>query len=127
MLVIMNKKSLTPVILDTNALLMQFEFKIDLEDELTKLLGAYEIQIPSSVLNELKNLKDKYSNSAYEFALKYKIIGTDKKGDESILAMARELNAVVVTNDRVLRKRLKKDGIKVIYLRQKSYLALDIP
>ena len=123
----MNKKSLTPVILDTNALLMQFEFKINLKEELTKLLGAYEIQIPSSVLNELENLKDKYSSSAFEFALKYKVIKTEKKGDESILTMAKELNAVVVTNDRILRKRLKLNGIRVIYLRQKSYLALDIP
>jgi rRNA-processing protein FCF1 len=123
----MNKKSLTPVILDTNALLMQFEFKINLKDELTKLLGVYEIQIPSSVLNELENLKDKYSSSAFKFALKYKIIMTEKKGDESILTIAKELNAVVVTNDRILRKRLKLNGIRVIYLRQKSYLALDIP
>jgi rRNA-processing protein FCF1 len=127
MLVSMNKKSLTPVILDTNALLMQFEFKINLKDELTKLLGVYEIQIPSSVLNELENLKDKYSSSAFKFALKYKIIMTEKKGDESILTIAKELNAVVVTNDRILRKRLKLNGIRVIYLRQKSYLALDIP
>jgi len=123
----MKRKSFTPVILDTNALLMQFEFKIDLEDELSRLLGAYEILIPSSVLNELKNLKDKNARSALEFALKYRVIETEKKGDESILAMAKELNAVVVTNDRELRKRLKDNGLRVIYLRQKSYLVLDIP
>jgi rRNA-processing protein FCF1 len=123
----MIRKSFTPVILDTNALLTQFEFKIDLEDELTNLLGTYEILIPSSVLNELKNLKNKDARSALDFALKYKVIETEKKGDESIFAMAKELNAVVVTNDRVLRKRLKDNDLKVIYLRQKSYLALDIP
>ena len=123
----MIRKSFNPVILDTNALLTQFEFKIDLEDELTNLLGTYEILIPSSVLNELKNLKDKDARSALDFALKYKVIETEKKGDESIFAMAKELNAVVVTNDRELRKRLKDNGLKVIYLRQKSYLVLDIP
>jgi rRNA-processing protein FCF1 len=123
----MRRKSFTPVILDTNALLTQFEFKIDLEDELTNLLGTYEILIPSSVLNELKNLKDRDARSALDFALRYKVIETEKKGDESIFALAKELNAVVVTNDRVLRKRLKDNGLKVIYLRQKSYLALDIP
>jgi len=123
----MKGKSLTPVILDTNALLMQFEFKIDLEDELTRLLGAFEILIPSSVLDELKNIKDKHVKPALDLASKYKTVETEKKGDESILFLAKKLKAVVVTNDGELRRRLKEVGIKVIYLRQKSFLDMDIP
>ncbi len=123
----MEGKSLTPVILDTNALLMQFEFKIDLEDELTRLLGVFEILIPSSVLDELKNIKDKNVKSALDLASRYKTIETEKKGDKSIIFLAEKFKAVVVTNDRELRRRLKEVGIKVIYLRQKSFLDMDIP
>ena len=57
----------------------------------------------------------------------YKVIETEFRGDESILNMAKEMNAYVLTNDKALRKSLKKNGVRVIYLRQKSYLALDIP
>ena len=113
------------VILDTNALLAQFQFRIDIKDELFRLLGAYEILIPSSVLDELDNVKDRYARVARKFAERFRVITTDKKGDESILALAREMRTIVVTNDKALRKRLKTEGISVIYLRQKKYLALD--
>ena len=77
------------VILDTNALLAQFQFGIDIKEELFRLLGAYEIVIPSSVLDELDNVKDRYARIARKFAEKFRVITTNKKGDESILALAR--------------------------------------
>lgn len=123
----MKGKSPTPVILDTNALLSQFEFKFDLIDELTRLLGIYEILIPSSVLDELRNIKDKHSRSALRYASRFKTVESKEKGDESILSLAKEQKAMVVTNDRELRRRLKENGLRVIYLRQKSYLDIDIP
>lgn len=115
------------VILDTNALLAQFQFGIDLEDELSRLLGAFEILIPSSVLFELKNVRDRHAKAALKLAERYKVIASDIKGDESILSLAVQLDTIVVTNDKALRKRLKAQGISVIFLRQKKYLAMDIP
>lgn len=123
----MNKKPKVPVILDTNALLAQFQFKIDLASELGRLLGSFEIFIPNSVLDELNNIKDKYIKAAKKMAEKYEVVYSEKKGDEAILDLAEKMKAVVVTNDQELRKRLKKLGLKVIYLRQKSHLVLDIP
>ena len=46
------------VILDTNALMMLFEFSIDLESELNRLLGANSIFVPTTVLDELKFLSE---------------------------------------------------------------------
>jgi rRNA-processing protein FCF1 len=46
----MKGKSVTQVILDTNVLIMHMEYRINLADELTRLLGAYEILIPSAVI-----------------------------------------------------------------------------
>jgi len=116
-----------PVILDTNSLLLPFEFKINLEDELTKLIGTFEILVPSTVFDELKKIKTQHAKPALHLAMKYKKLSSKKKGDEAIFDLALKLNAIVVTNDKELRRRLKKKGLKTIYLRQKSYLAMDIP
>ncbi len=47
------------VILDSSALMMCFEFSIDLEKELTRLLGSYHIVVPSSIVKELESLSKK--------------------------------------------------------------------
>jgi rRNA-processing protein FCF1 len=121
------KSGAQPVIIDTNALIMQVEYKIDFESELMSLLGSFEILIPMTVLNELKNIKDKHAKPALKLAQKYRIIESIKRGDDAILNLALKLNAIVVTNDRELRKRLLEKGQKVVYVRQRSYLAMDIP
>jgi rRNA-processing protein FCF1 len=45
--------------------------------------------------------------------------------DDAIIEAAIELRAVVFTNDRQLRGRLRDISVPVIYLRQKSRLAID--
>lgn len=115
------------VILDTNALLWQFRSKVNIENELNRLLGAYVIVIPTSVLKELEHVKDRYVKAARKLAERYQIIATELKGDESIISLARTLQAMVVTNDKELRKRLKEQGITVIFMRQGKYLSIDAP
>ena len=41
------------VILDSSSILMLFEFFIDLEDELTRLLGRFRILIPKPIFDEI--------------------------------------------------------------------------
>ncbi len=123
----MKGKSHTIVILDTNVLIMNMEYRLNLEDDLTELLGTYEIMVPSAVLHELRYIKDRHAKAALKFAERYEVIESVKKGDDAILSLACHLNAVVVTNDRELRERLKEKGLKVLYIRQRSYLAMDIP
>ncbi len=115
------------VILDTNALLWQFRSNLDIEKELNRLLGTYEIIIPSSVLLELENVKDRYVKAAQKFAEGYSVIATELRGDESIISLALTLQAMVVTNDKELRKRLKEQGLSVIFMRQGKYLSIDRP
>jgi rRNA-processing protein FCF1 len=121
------KSAATPVIIDTNALVMQVEYRIDFEYELMGLLGSYEILIPMTVLNELKSIKDRHSKAALKIAQKYRTIESIKSGDEAILSLAVKLHAIVITNDRELRKRLIEKGLSVIYIRQRSYLAMEVP
>jgi rRNA-processing protein FCF1 len=121
------------VILDTNAILMLFEFSIDLESELTRLLGKYKIIVPKPIYNELiflsqegKGQKRVNAKASLDLVKKYEIIDIDAKdADESVLILAKKTNGVVVTNDRELKKRLKKNSISIIYLRGKQKLTLD--
>ncbi|MFX0135693.1 MAG: nucleotide-binding protein, partial [Candidatus Hodarchaeota archaeon] len=45
--------------------------------------------------------------------------------DDFILRIAKEKKCIVATNDKVLKKKLKSQGVPIIYLRQKSYLILE--
>lgn len=117
------------VLLDTNALLMIFQFKIALEKELDRLLGNYEIFVPGCVLEELKHIavRDRTAKTALTYLQKrnYKIVDARGRADKTLLELAKERNAVVATNDRQLRKALRCENIPVIFLRAKTHLALE--
>ena len=111
---------------------MLFEFSIDLESELIRLLGFFEIVVPSPIVDELKFLSKKgkgkqkiISKPALELTKNYKIVKTEGKGDEAVLLLAKKLNAMVLTNDKELRNRVKQLGLHNIFLRGKSKLEID--
>jgi len=125
-----NKKT---VILDTNAVLMLFEFNINLEDELSRLIGLYRIMIPSTVEKELKILSKKYSGNKKIYAkAAIKLINKYEKmnvksdnADDSIFLLAKKIdNCFVLTNDKELKDRIKKIPRKVIFLRAKKKLEI---
>ena len=70
------------VVLDTNALLMPFEFKINVDLELKGLLGDYEAYVPGPAIGELKRSKSKFASVALKLAGKYKRYETAIQGDE---------------------------------------------
>lgn len=116
----------TKVVLDTNALLMPFQFKINLDSELERLLGSFEGIVPSSVLDELKRTKPaRLAKAAMALASKYRIFETEEKGDAAILSVAERLRAVVVTNDRQLGSKLKALRLPVVSLRSRARLVLS--
>ena len=47
------------VVLDSSAIFMIFEYSINLEQELLRLLGSYEVVVPSKIIKELKFLCEK--------------------------------------------------------------------
>jgi len=122
------------VILDTNAVMMLFEFQINLESELSRLLGAFHIIVPQQVINELLRLKEqgkgkkqRIAKAALQLCSRYEIIDLHKEqaGDDAILHIAESLPAIVLTNDQDLRKRLNEKNIQIIFLRSKNHLALS--
>lgn len=121
------------VILDSNAVMMLFECSINLEGELQRLLGLYHIVIPSVVLDELKVLMEKgrgkkriNAKASFKLAQNYEImnVNTDKNCDDALVDLSVEKEAVVVTNDKELRRKLKKRSVQAICLRGKNHLML---
>lgn len=115
------------VVLDANALMLPFEFSLDLDAELARLLGSWEAYVPASVLRELERIaaKDRRAKAALALAARYARFETDAAGDAAVIAAAEALGAHVVTNDRALLAALKARGIPRIRLRGKARLALD--
>ncbi|MBR2254895.1 MAG: twitching motility protein PilT [Candidatus Methanomethylophilaceae archaeon] len=113
------------VVLDTNALLMPFEIRINLDLALSDLLGEARIVVPGPLVGELKHLEHKSARAALALARKYEIIPTDARGDDSVIELARKTGGYVLTNDKELRRRLRKERVPIICLRSGTHLEID--
>jgi len=119
------------VILDSSAILMFFEFSLNWEKELARLVGAYHLLVPTAVINELQILAKREKGqkkvaAALKLITKYQTISEDAdSADEALLKIAKKSQGIVVTNDKDLRERLKNHRIPVIFLRGKKKLVLD--
>ena len=131
------EKGTVKVILDSNALFVPLQFKIDIFDGLERLLERkFELIVLSPVKRELEALVKRGSpkmrkNASYalKFAEKCTYVEVDAPAsaltDDVIVKVAGEWKAAVFTNDRQLKKRLRDISVPVIYVRQKSRLEID--
>ena len=111
--------------MDTNALLMPFEMKINLDMSLHELLGDVRCVVPGPLIGELKNLDHKFSKAALMLARRYEVIQTNFSGDDAVLDVALSTKGYILTNDKELRGRARKQRIPVIYLRSGTHLVID--
>ena len=132
----MTPKESNRVILDTNFLFIPLKFRIDIFDELQRLLGKCQCVIITPVLIELNQLMDKSKPSLVkdiELISKFMercelldvCLNPNETVDDSIIRMAKETGYLVATNDGKLRSRLRKERIPIIYLRQKAFLEME--
>jgi rRNA-processing protein FCF1 len=125
------------VLIDSNALFVPLQFKIDIFTELEYLLSKnFTLVLLSPVKKELQTLtqkstpkKRKDAAFALSLAKKCTYIKVKEKPneltDDAILRIAQEWNAPVFTNDKLLKKRLRDISVPVIYVREKSRLEID--
>ncbi|HVP40663.1 MAG TPA: hypothetical protein VMS95_01750 [Candidatus Krumholzibacteriaceae bacterium] len=125
------------IILDTNFLFVPSQFHLDIFEELARLLERQvEPLILSSTFGELQKLvksrsvkKSKQALLGLKLTEKCRVVEMERKSGESnddvILRASVEMKCAVATNDRELRKKLRNAGVPVVFLRQKSTLALD--
>ena len=113
------------VVLDTNALLMPFEIRINIDLAVEKLIGESRMVVPGPLIGELKHLEHKYADAALDLARKYEIVQTVTSGDDAVVEAAWSTGGYVLTNDKELRKRLRKMKIPMIYLRSGNHLVTE--
>jgi rRNA-processing protein FCF1 len=124
------------VILDSNAFFVPLKFKIDIFDELRRLLNRnVEFVLLAPVKQELELLATKEPpqirrEAAYalQLAEKCKFVSVESRGeatDDVIVRVAKNWHSPVFTNDRVLKKKLRDISVPVIYVRQKTRLDID--
>ncbi|MDH5448837.1 MAG: 30S processome protein Utp24 [Candidatus Bathyarchaeota archaeon] len=125
------------IILDSSFLFIPSQFKIDIFEELATVLNRrFEPVILSPTYKELQKIAESGSTKlrrqatlALKFAQKCRKIDAEKgvkeSHDDVIVRVAAESECCAATNDRALRKRLRSINVPVVYLRQKSHLAVD--
>ncbi|HTY74855.1 MAG TPA: ribonuclease VapC [Candidatus Nanoarchaeia archaeon] len=125
------------IIVDSNALFIPLELKLDIFYELRKLLNRnFELIILSPVKTELETLAQRSPPKmrrnamfALELASKCTYVRVSEKSneptDEAIIRVAQAWKAPVFTNDKLLKRTLRDISIPVIYVRAKSRLEMD--
>jgi len=127
------------VLLDSNFLFVPLHQGIDVFEELDRLLeGRVRCVVTRPVVDELERL-ERDSGPSLRKEARFAISLTERcevldEGllpcetvDDSILRAAKEHGYVVATNDAELRRRLRRNGVAVVYVRQGSQLALEGP
>lgn len=132
-----NSGNALKVLLDSSFLFIPSQFTVDIFDELARVMNRrFEPVILSVTYKELRNIAGSGSTKLQrQAALALKLAGkcrrinvergSSEKHDDVIVRVAAEMKCCVATNDRALRRRLRSINVPVVYLRQKSRLAVD--
>lgn len=124
------------VILDSNFLMIPFQFHIDVFQEIEYLLQKkVDFVVPSAVKTELTGISTRGGEGAPEASLALQLASrcrvvevTLQKGesvDDAIVKASQKLGAIVATTDIELKKRLRDINVPVVYLREKSKLEVE--
>ncbi|MDP6845363.1 MAG: PIN domain-containing protein [Candidatus Nanoarchaeia archaeon] len=118
------------IVIDTNSLIYAAKEKVDVITELKKM-GFTKIIIPNEVLKELEFIQtDKKQKGADKNAaklaiqiIKFSKVDTIHLGkghpDDKILEFAVAKNFSVLTNDKILKKRLKAESVQIFTISKK--------
>jgi rRNA-processing protein FCF1 len=125
------------VILDSNFLFIPLRFGVDIFEELRRILGRNVICIVTTpIIDELRLLRTdakpsfiKEVDYALGFVDRCEVMEASldpcETVDDSIVRVASDGPFIVAMNDAELRRRLRKAGISVVFLRQRSHLELE--
>ena len=124
------------VILDSNFLMIPFQFNLDVFQEIEYILQRkVDFIVPSLVKSELTGISTRGGEGAAEASLALQLasrcrvvevaMNPGETVDDAIVKASQKLGAVVATTDIELKKRLRDVNIPVVYLRDKSKLEVD--
>jgi rRNA-processing protein FCF1 len=124
------------VILDTNFLMIPYAEKIDIFQEIDRLVReGYMLFTFSGVIGELEGINEgKDSKGRDKVAARIALQMIEKRGirtieshgkvDDALMEFARmnKEDTIVCTNDKELRRKLRMSGIPVIFMRGENRL-----
>ncbi|MCW4053130.1 MAG: hypothetical protein NWE78_07990 [Candidatus Bathyarchaeota archaeon] len=125
------------VIVDSNFLFIPSQFNLDIFEDMARVLNrSFEPVMALPTYREMQKIAERSPPKlqrqavlALKLAGKCRMINVEKNSCEShddfIVRLAFEMKCCVATNDRDLKKKLRKLGLAIIYLRQKSHLAVE--
>jgi len=130
------------IIIDTNFIVSAIRFKIDIFSELQRICDfKYAVCIVDGTIDELEKLaetgkpKDKIAARISLELIRNKKINITKTPPKNkrvknvdllILNLIKKEDFIVATQDKELKKEIRKKGAPIIVLRQKGYLKLII-
>jgi uncharacterized protein len=130
------------IIIDTNFLVSAIRFNIDIFSEIERISNFnYQIYVVDETISELEKITEKEKlkdRKAAKIALeiikkgKIKIIKTVSKNkriknvDLLILELIENGSFIVATQDKELKRQIKKKQVPLIVLRQQKYLKMVI-
>jgi len=138
------------IIIDSNFILLPFQFKIDYLNEIrNNLEGNLKFIIFQQILNELEAKRKREpkatqfirlldsglsyvekNKTEYDIATLKDIKKSTETSDEFLIQKSLELkeegyNIFLATNDSELRRKARLSSINTIFLRQKKYLSIE--
>ena len=120
------------VLVDTSSIIYSFCLKKDIFANIENL--GFTPVVVSSVIEELKEISKR--NSKYAVAARYalrvieerkkgkriKIIRTKGNADEAIERIAKKKKIRVCTNDKEMKKRIKKLGLEILTVKSNGFV-----
>ncbi|MCX8181604.1 MAG: hypothetical protein N3D12_00635 [Candidatus Methanomethyliaceae archaeon] len=126
------QKETVPVLLDTNVLMYSASEPFEIRSQLERL-GFKNIIVTEGVRRELERLANsghikekKFAKLSLEIANKFgtmpdpPIVGGV---DDHLVYISKEYGYIVATSDASLRRRLKKEGLPVIYIKNRRLIS----
>ena len=119
------------ILLDTNFLLIPYQFKVDIFSEIERICdfpyNLYMLDKSIDELNKIIRTPKKKDKAAAKLALalikgRIKILKSQGSFVDDILASIADDNTIIATQDKELKKRIKK---RIITVKQKKYLAFE--
>jgi len=122
------------ILIDTNFFLAPFQIGVNILSEFDRIMNEpFEIMTIQQVKEELENLAengkgdDKLSAKlGLQLAENIKVEECTGQGDDAIILFATtRKNTIVATNDSALRKKLRAEKVRTIFVRNRSKLELE--
>ncbi|MEM3422300.1 MAG: hypothetical protein QXF35_03140 [Candidatus Bilamarchaeaceae archaeon] len=120
------------VIVDTNFFLLPYQNKIDIFRLIDQIVEEqHKYIISKGIIKELEQLAENKGKTGAAAKLGLKILSSRKdleiidsnmRVDNWVEKYAKEKNAIVCTNDKKLKNKLKQNGIQVITTKGKDWL-----